>query len=104
MTAIPKGNFAKFQAEDRRLHILFALENAAGYTINHVLLQTHLDNVAHVVSHDVVRNDLQWLEEQGLVVLTVDGSVTSAKITTRGVDCANDRTVIVGVKRPMPGQ
>ena len=104
MATNSKGAFAKFQAEDRKLCLLLALQSAAGYTANHYLLHTFLGSMAHVASHDSVKNDLQWLEEQGLVDLTVDGDVTNAKITTRGLDCANGRTIIVGVKRPMPGE
>lgn len=101
---IAKGTFAKFQAEDRKLCLLLALQSAAGYSANHFLLHTFLDSMAHVVSHDVVKNDLQWLQDQDLVELAVEGDVTKATITTRGVDCANGRTAIVGVKRPMPGE
>jgi transcriptional regulator CtsR len=104
MAPIPKGTFAKFQAEDRKLHVLLILENAAGYTANHELLHMFLDKLAHVVSHDVIKNDLLWLEEQRLLDVTTEGDLMTATITRRGLDAANGRTMVVGVKRPMPGE
>ncbi len=96
--------FANFQTEDRRLCLLLALQSAAGYTANHYLLHSFLEQVAHVVSHDVVKSDLVWLAEQGLLVTSVEADIIKAKLTTRGIDCANGRTTVPGVKRPMPGE
>jgi hypothetical protein len=96
--------FSDFQAADRKLCLLLALQAAAGYTANHFLLHTFLDSMAHVTSHDGVKTDLLWLEQQRLVTTEAVGDVMKATITTLGMDAANGRTTIVGVKRPMPGE
>ena len=97
-------NFAAVMAEDRRLSILLCLDRAAGYKSNHFLLTHYLDAIhAHKVSHDVVRSDLAWLAEQGLVTLAQMEDQTTALLTTRGADVANGRAEVPGIKRPLPG-
>ena len=96
-------NFAQFQQEDRRLCMLLALEQAAGYEANHFLLNQFLDSVqGHNISHDLVITEGQWLAEQGLVTAKQVGDAHIFKLTTKGVDCANGKTTVHGVKRPMP--
>ena len=47
--------------------------------------------------------DAAWLEEQGLVSCEDLGGIIVVKITQRGLDVAEGRAVIPGVKRPGPG-
>lgn len=97
------SNFADFVTEDRRLAILRLLEGQRGYEANDSVLQIALDRLGHNVSRDVVRSDLSWLAEQGLVSLEIVlDSVTVATATQRGVDAALGRTIHPGVKRPSP--
>lgn len=98
-----KINFAQFQQEDRRLCLLLALEQAAGYEANHFLLNQFLDSVGHNISHDLVITEGQWLAEQSLLNIKAIGDSHIFTLTTKGVDCANGRTIVHGVKRPMPG-
>jgi len=97
------AGFVGFLTEDRRLAILRVLESQEGYRTNESVLHTALDHLGHSVSRDVVRGDLVWLQEQGLLVLElVGGTVTVATASQRGVDVATGRARHPGVKRPSP--
>ena len=96
--------FEQYQREDRRLTLLLALEGAAQYRANHYLLHRYCERLGHSVSHDTIKTDLRWLEEQQLLQLEDMGDVIVATATTRGIDVANARTVVPGVARPQPGQ
>jgi Fe2+ or Zn2+ uptake regulation protein len=94
--------YADFVRQDRRLQILLILQAAAGYGASNYLLSHGLDAFAHQVSMDALRGDLAWLEEQGLVSLSTQDDATIARLTQRGLDCAEGRVVVPGVKRPKP--
>jgi DeoR/GlpR family transcriptional regulator of sugar metabolism len=95
------GLFDTLRTEDRRLAIVRLLEEQP--SANDGVLQSLLEMLGHAVSRDVVRSDLAWLDEQGLVsVEVVMGRVHVATITDRGVDVAKGRSVVPGVKRPSP--
>ncbi|MGD9638372.1 MAG: ArsR family transcriptional regulator [Alphaproteobacteria bacterium] len=71
--------------------------------MNDSILQTALNQVGHNVSRDVLRSELAWLEEQGLVkVEVVLDHIHVAELTTRGLDVAEGRSKIPGIKRPGP--
>ncbi|MGX2948578.1 VpaChn25_0724 family phage protein [Frederiksenia canicola] len=88
--------------QDQRLVILRSLVDA-GYDANESILDDCLTLYGHKISRDLVRNHLNWLEEQGLVKIErlTDGFIV-ATITQRGVDVANGEAVVDGVKRPRP--
>lgn len=88
--------------QDQRLVILRSLAEV-GYDANESILDDCLALYGHKVSRDLVRNHLNWLEEQGLVQIErlTDGFMV-AKITQRGLDVANGEAVVDGVKRPRP--
>jgi hypothetical protein len=89
--------------EDRRLSILLVLSESPSYTANVFLVQSAVGSIyGHNVSLDVLRTDLAWLDEQGLVSVKTTGDVSVATLTHRGVDVAAGRAVQPGVKRPMP--
>lgn len=91
--------------EDRRLAILRLLSEEGDYAINDSVLQTALEQLGHGESRAVVRTDLAFLQEVGL--LTVDvvvGGVHVARLNGRGADVAAGRAVVPGVKRPAPGE
>jgi hypothetical protein len=97
------STFADLVAEDRRLAILRFLASDADFSLNDSILQTALGSIGHGVSRDVVRTDLSWLAEQGLVkVDTVLETVHVAHLTARGGEVAAGRAVVPGVKRPSP--
>lgn len=88
--------------QDQRLVILRSLIDA-NYDANESILDDCLALYGHKISRDLVRNHLNWLEEQGLVKIErlTDGFMV-ATITQRGVDVANGEAVVDGVKRPRP--
>lgn len=96
-------SYAEFEAQDRRLVLLRALEHAAHYRANALLLRRYCQAVGHVVSADRLAADLAWLSEQGLVDLVQAQDVTVATLTTRGLDVATGSANVPGVQRPQPG-
>ncbi len=96
-------SFAEHFAADRRLTILKLLEASAGYTANEFVLQVALAEHGHSVSRDLLRTDLAWLAEQGVLSVTQGPHMQSATITERGADVANARATVPGIKRPIPG-
>lgn len=96
-------SFTAHLAEDRRLVVLRVLLESAAFTANEFILQSLAERFGHVVSADLVRTDLTWLQEQGLVTVDVVGDVHIARLTTRGEDVGRGRVVTPGVKRPRAG-
>jgi hypothetical protein len=95
--------FHQRATEDRRLVLLRLLAESAGYAANEFLLNSALPGFGHSVSHDRVRADLDWLAEQELVQLEQPGNVYVATLTSRGLDVAQGKARVNGVKRPLPG-
>jgi hypothetical protein len=96
-------SFEQELKEDRRLSLLLVLRESGAYTANGFLLQGAIGSIyGHNVSVDVVKSDLAWLHEQGLVVVKTTGDVAVATLTVRGLDAAAGRANVPGVKRPMP--
>ncbi len=85
--------------EDRRLVLLRSLLDC-GDSANESVLQTCLQAYGHKVSRDVVRTQLAWLREQGLVRLSDVGGCYVAEITGSGEDVANGQSSVPGVKKP----
>lgn len=89
---------------DRRLLLLQALNRAHKYTAAARLLRSFLDSFGRPVSADLVEHDLAWLAEMGLITLAGIGQETVATLLPRGLDVAEGRTVVPGVRRPEPGE
>lgn len=98
-----RKTFAQLQAENRRCAFLRFLSEDVDYAMNTSLLQSALAEIGHGVSRDQVNVDAAWLEEQGLTVCEDIGGIVVVKITQRGLDVAEGRVVVPGVKRPGPG-
>lgn len=88
-------------AQDQRLMILKSLDDA-GYDANEDILTSCLDNYGHRLSREQVRTHLLWLEEHGLVTVNKLADYFVATITQKGLDVAQGRAVVYGVKRPRP--
>lgn len=90
---------------DQRLVMLRTLAED-GYDANESILQDVLEAYGHNVSRSLVRNHLLWLEEQSLITIkripTNDKDFFVAVITQRGLDVAEGRAFVDGVKRPSP--
>ena len=98
------NDFAKTFTEDRRLVILRLLSESPNYSANGSIIHTALGQFGHNVSRDQVRTDLAWLKEQELVGVEVVGDqLHVATLTQRGLDVAQGRATVPGIKRPSPG-
>lgn len=95
-------SFAETLREDRRLVILRFLSEAPDYRLNTAVLRTALIAYGHSVTRDQVDTDAAWLSEQGLLSLEEVGPVRVATLCGRGLDVAEGRAVVPGVKRPAP--
>ena len=102
MTHSSDSPYARHQAADRRLVILRVLAESTGYQANEFTLEAVLDDMGHTVSNQQVHTELAWLAEQGLLDSRKVGGVTSATVTRRGLDVAQGKAVVPGVKRPLP--
>ena len=97
--------FSEFLAQDRRLVILKLLMEAQGVA-NESVMRTALLALGHGagLTHDALRADLDFLKESGCVRLEwFADKVAVAKITKRGVDAAEGRVTVDGVKPPSLG-
>lgn len=92
--------YADFIREDRRLVILRVLSELPRYSANSSVLYTALSQFGHYPSRDVVKTELVWLEELDLVKLEDVGPVIVATLTERGLDVAQGRCEVPGIKRP----
>ncbi|MDA8049979.1 MAG: ArsR family transcriptional regulator [Rhodospirillales bacterium] len=88
-------SFPEVLAEDRRLVVLRSLEEASGYSLNEGALRRVLDHFGHRVGRDVLRADLAWLREHGLVAIEeiegAGGALWIGKLTQGGLDVAQGR-------------
>lgn len=87
--------------QDQRLVILQTLSQNHNEA-NEQILQECLDVYGHNVSQDLVRTHLNWLAEQGLIWLNQVGALKIASLTQRGLDVAEGRAYVDGVKKPRP--
>jgi DNA-binding transcriptional ArsR family regulator len=94
---------AQYEQEERRLVILRLLAEDSDYSTNSSLLERGLELYALSVSRDRLHTELVWLAEQGLITAEPVKSVMVVKLTQRGLDVANGRAQVPGVKRPGPG-
>jgi hypothetical protein len=97
--------FEEALAQDRRPVILKLISEAGG-TANESVLRQGLELLGHIagVTYQTVRDELRFLEDAGCVKLEFFGDrVAVATITRRGVDCAEGRIKVEGVKRPSMG-
>lgn len=95
--------FERHLAEDRRLCILRLLSDTGG-TANDSVLHTALEALGHRQrSRDDIRADIRFLIDAGLAVDEWIGTVMVVTITKRGVEVAEGRVTVEGVKKPAIG-
>ena len=87
---------------DRLLLILQTLREAADFTTNEVVLLASLAELGHRISRDMLRTDLAWLEEQGLLLAQQPSGVWVVTLTSRGYDVSLGLARVPGVARPRP--
>ncbi len=88
--------------QHRRLLILQLLEESNDYKINETILNEMIEIRLSPTPQDVVRSDLQWLDEQGLVEIDILGDLWVPKLAVRGLDAAKGIARVPGVSRPRP--
>lgn len=97
------SKFADHMTADRRLVLLRVLLDSSAYTANEYILQQMAEQLGHVASADLIRTDLAWLREQGLISLDQVADVHIGRLSARGEDVARGRIEVPGVKRPRAG-
>jgi hypothetical protein len=94
----------KLITEDRRLVILRLLHAVADYSLNSVVLSQAMHELGHAVSYDVLKSEVAWLAEQGLLRFSEPSQdMYVLTLTQRGKDVAIGSTKVPGVKLPEPG-
>ena len=93
--------YSDFMIEALRLLILQELQKAPAYTHHELTLKKLLQQHGEAVSSDTLKTQLQWLHEQGLV-LVKHNEVWIATLTARGDDVANGLSHVPNVARPEP--
>ncbi|WP_321532279.1 hypothetical protein [uncultured Desulfuromonas sp.] len=96
------SDYTEFVAPNRRRIIIETLNSDPDYSHNDAVLRSWLIKMGHKVSADVLRSDLAWLEEQGLITTSRMVGVWVARLTERGVDAATGAVVIPGIERQRP--
>jgi hypothetical protein len=94
--------FSEFENEQMRLTILQILESDQDYSMNDTVIHRALDSIGYSVSHDKLKTELTWLQEQGAVSLDNRPSFIIVKLSSRGQDVALGRASIPGIPRPQP--
>ena len=90
-------------AGNRRIAILQGLHADTDYTLSCEMLQRLLAEYGHRIPVTAVREDVEWLANERLVIVG-DGAqgMTLAKLTRRGQDVATGHLRVAGVDRPLP--
>lgn len=97
------SEFARFEAEDRRLAVLKLLTTAPANTANEYVLRDLLAQFGHNPAVGALRSDFTHLEQEATVVVQKPGGVWVLTLTQLGDDVAGGRTTAPGIKRPRPG-
>lgn len=88
------------ERESRRLSLLKALAGAAAYTLNESVITQALDRFGFAVTRDLVRGEIAWLAEAGLLSVRTVEDYMIATLTERGSDVQDGRAEYPGVARP----
>jgi len=97
-------SFKKILQEDRRYLILRALNESKGYRASLILLQAFLESFGQSVSGDLIKGEIAWLEDQGLVRADKDGQIVTVQLLGPGADVAAGRSTYPGVRQPTPDE
>ena len=87
--------------EHLRLTLLRFLAEQPGYRANSALLCDGADAMGFGCTRDQIEAELRWLGDQGLVTIAA-GVVTCVTATKAGLDVAEGRREVPGVRVPSP--
>lgn len=90
---------AEMISENRRRLILQFLVASGGNSANEEVLGMVLREQGNVTSHDALRTELAWLQEQGLVEVEDLRGLRIAKLTQRGFEAADGIITVPGIER-----
>lgn len=96
-------SYADHLRQHVRLIILRALADEPNYSHNDAMLADIAKAYAVDRGRDFIRAEIRWLEGVGAVTVTEVGSTLVVTATARGVDHAERRIVLDGVRRPSAG-
>lgn len=98
-------NFYDFTMGHARLTILRTLSEAYGHSSNDSMLIDVMQSFGLPVTRDLLRTQLGWLEEQGLIRLSKpNDALLVATLRERGHDVATGRARLEGVAQPTPAR
>ncbi|MFQ5774021.1 MAG: ArsR family transcriptional regulator [Kiloniellaceae bacterium] len=96
-------DYAAHVREHIRITVLRLLANGGGgYAANESVLSDAVNRFGFNVGRDLVRTEIAWLAEQGLVTSEAVEGLLVATLTKRGLDVAVGRASVPGVRRPGP--
>ena len=90
-------SFQDFLNQDRRHSILKILCRAPQAELNEAVMETALQSLGHKVAYECFLADLQFLQTNQLIELTMMDGLRILRITRRGKDAANNLSKIKGV-------
>lgn len=90
-------------AEHQRIAILIALKDSADYGANLSMISDVLSRLGLGGSHDQIKTQLSWLEQNGYITIEkLTERTWIARITQSGLDVAEGHVFAPGIKRPGP--
>ena len=95
-------SYAATLEEHRRLAVLTHLSACLDYASNSEILLDVCNGVGITTSRDQLGETLTWLGEHKLVTLEDHDGFVLVSATARGVDVAEARARVTGVRRPAP--
>lgn len=88
--------------EERRGFILQTLATAPAYRSNERMLHDVLSEAGLPCSRDMVRADLTWLGDLGVLQVEEIAGTMVVRITQGGLDVGEGRVSVPGISRPEP--
>lgn len=95
--------YALKQEEHRRLVVLQILADTPGYRANLGLVADAVESMGVPSSRAQIATAAAWLAEQGLVSTRDVGGMCIAQLRDAGLDVAQGKAQVPGVRRPSPG-
>ena len=97
------SDYSQFMAEHVRIAILQQAATSPAYRTNSDMLFVILSGMGLSATRDQLRTQLAWLTEQGLVTTNeAMAGLVVGTLTERGLDVAEGRATVPGVRRPGP--
>ncbi len=91
---------ADFMQEDRRLVILRVLYEIRPEEANESILERAIESYGHKPPRHILRMDIGWLQQKGLISVRLTGEYMIAKLAWPGMELVEGRSKVKGVKSP----